>query len=69
MAGPLNSDTLDTLFFKARTHNAWQAREVSDELLMQLYEMLRMGPTAMNALPGRFYFIKSPEANKSVATS
>ncbi|MEW7978385.1 MAG: malonic semialdehyde reductase [gamma proteobacterium symbiont of Phacoides pectinatus] len=64
MAGPLNSDTLDTLFFKARTHNAWQAREVSDELLVQLYETLRMGPTAMNALPGRFYFIKSPEAKE-----
>ena len=37
MAGPLNDDAFDRLFRKARTHNAWLDKPVSDEILHQLY--------------------------------
>lgn len=69
MANPLNDEALDSLFFNARTHNAWQDREVSDALLVQLYDTLKMGPTAMNGLPGRFIFIKSKSAKERLRPS
>ncbi|WP_338844969.1 malonic semialdehyde reductase [Massilia sp. W12] len=56
------SDTvsLDQLFSAARTHNAWQAREVPDSLLQQLYELMKWGPTSANCSPARIVFVKSP---------
>jgi len=53
---------LDLLFRKARTHRAWQARSVSDELLKKIYELARWGPTSANSSPARFLFLCSDEA-------
>lgn len=58
----LNDQSLDTLFRQARSHNAWQDKPVSDEILTQLYNLMKMGPTSANSCPGRFVFIKSDEA-------
>jgi 3-hydroxypropanoate dehydrogenase len=54
--------SLDILFRQARSHNAWQDKQVSDDLLKQLYDLMKMGPTSANSCPGRFVFIKSAEA-------
>ncbi|MES9871385.1 MAG: nitroreductase family protein, partial [Sedimenticola sp.] len=69
MATPLSNEALDTLFRNARTHNAWQEREVTDEQLQQLYDLMKMGPTAMNGLPARLVFVKSPEAKERLRYS
>ena len=53
--------TLDQLFLKARTYNAFSG-EVADETLHQLYDLLKFGPTQSNTCPGRFVFVKSAEA-------
>ena len=59
------SDTvLDQLFFNARTFSHWQAREVENEVLHQLYNMARLCPTAMNCSPARLVFVKSTEAKE-----
>lgn len=58
----LSAAALDQLFLDAHTHNAWTEREVPDALLEQLYDLLRMAPTAMNASPARIVFVKSQEA-------
>jgi 3-hydroxypropanoate dehydrogenase len=60
----LGDDALDVLFLGARTHNVWTDRPVPDELLGRLHALLRMGPTSANCSPGRFLFIKSPEAKE-----
>jgi 3-hydroxypropanoate dehydrogenase len=57
----LSADALDQLFRTARTHNEIGG-EVSDELLHQLYELLKWGPTTANSCPARFVFVKSAEA-------
>lgn len=62
MAEALNAEALDTLFRKARSHNGWQDRPVSDELLHQLYDLMKWGPTSANACPARIVFVKSDEA-------
>ena len=40
----ISSDTLDQLFRKARTHNAWLPRRVSVETLREIYDLARIGP-------------------------
>lgn len=58
----LDAAALDQLFRTARTHNAWQKKDVPDALLHELYDLLKWGPTSANASPARFVFVKSPEA-------
>lgn len=58
----LDATALDQLFRSARTHNAWQKKDVPDALLHQLYDLVKWGPTSANASPARFVFVKSPEA-------
>jgi 3-hydroxypropanoate dehydrogenase len=60
----LNNETLDILFREARTYNAWLDKPVADDILRQLYEILKWGPTSANSCPARFIFLRSPEAKE-----
>lgn len=60
----LDAPALDQLFREARTHNAWLPREVSDEQLHQLYELMKFGPTSANCSPARIVFVKSGAAKE-----
>jgi len=62
MSESIDAHCLDQLFFDARTHNEWQDRPVSDELLRELFDVLRWAPTSANCSPARIVFVKSPEA-------
>ena len=66
MNTPLDSNALNQLFLEARTFSAspdpWQDRPVSDELLHQVWDLARMGPTAANMSPARLAFVRSAEA-------
>ncbi len=62
MSNPLSVAALNQLFLEARTFNTWRDKEVTDEQLHQLFELLKMGPTSANCSPARFYFVKSDEA-------
>ena len=62
----LSDDALDQLFRNARTHNGWQAKPVDDALLKQMVELVLLGPTSANSSPGRFVFVKSPEAKEKL---
>lgn len=62
MSHALDAAALDQLFVAARTHNAWQKKDVPDALLHQLYELVKWAPTSANSSPARFVFVKSPEA-------
>ena len=60
----LSDEALDRLFRKARTHHAWSDRPVSDELLRQVHDLMKWGPTSANGNPARFVFIRSREAKE-----
>ena len=62
----LDTHALDQLFFKARTHNKWQAREVPDALLHELTDLMKMGPTSANCSPARIVFVKSTAAKSKL---
>src|SRR5690606_25478116 len=66
MSQPLNEAVLDQLFTSARTYNAFSG-EVSEETLRQLYDLLKLGPTAANTGPARLVFVKSAEAKARLA--
>lgn len=57
----LDGQALDVLFREARTHFVWQQRAVSDELLQELFELVKMGPTSANCSPLRVVFIRGEE--------
>ena len=56
---PISPDALNQIFLEARTINDFDEAPIDDAILHQLYEIARMGPTAANSCPARFYFIKS----------
>jgi 3-hydroxypropanoate dehydrogenase len=60
----LNADALDRLFLKARTRNAWLPKPISDELVRELYDLAKWGPTAANTTPARFVFVRSAAAKE-----
>jgi 3-hydroxypropanoate dehydrogenase len=62
MPSILDEQAMDLLFRKARTHNAWLDRPVSDVTLRQLYELMKWGPTSANSCPARIFFLRSPQA-------
>lgn len=61
MSASLDDFALDQLFRSARTYNAFSG-EIDDATLHRLYDLLKWGPTAANASPARFVFVRSPEA-------
>ncbi|HTR16817.1 MAG TPA: malonic semialdehyde reductase [Acetobacteraceae bacterium] len=61
---PLDDDALDVLFRAAHTETRWTDEPVSDDTLRQLYDLMRLGPTSANSSPGRFVFLRSPEAKE-----
>ena len=69
MTTKLDSQCLDQLFLKARTHKAWTDRQVSDQQLRELYDLLKMGPTSANTCPARFVWVKSAEGKSKLATT
>lgn len=66
MASTLTDTALDQLFRSARSYNAFSG-EIDDPTLHRLYDLLKWGPTAANACPARFVFLRSPEAKARLA--
>ena len=59
--------TTAQLFTDARTQNGYLDVPVSDAQLHALYDLLKFGPTAANACPARFKFVRSAEAKAQLA--
>ena len=62
----LSPEALDQLFLQARTHHYWQDRSVPEELLRQVYELARWGPTSANSSPMRVVYVVSKEAKEKL---
>ncbi len=55
----LDDAALDTLFWQARTHNAWKPDPVTDADLERVYDLLKFAPTSANCSPARFVFLRT----------
>ena len=63
----VHQEALDILFREARTHSVWSDKPVSDDLLRQLYDLMKWGPTSANTSPARILFLRTPEAKKRLS--
>ncbi len=48
-------------FEEGRTCNSFSSKDVPDNLLKEIYELAKLGPTSANCNPLRIIFIKSPQ--------
>ena len=62
----LSRDAIDVLFTNARTHHSWEDRTIPDEILKELYELVKLGPTSANCCPLRLVFIETTEAKEKL---
>jgi 3-hydroxypropanoate dehydrogenase len=67
MTDRLGEAALKQLFTEARSHNAWQKKDVPDALLREIVDLMKMGPTSANCLPARVIFLKSDDAKQRIA--
>jgi len=57
---------LDQLFRNARSQNGYLDEPVSDDTLHALHDLMKWGPTAVNACPLRIVFIRSDAAKEKL---
>jgi nitroreductase len=67
MTTKLDTSALNQLFIEARTRNGWTDRPVSDDLIEDLYNLVKFGPTSANGSPARFVWVRSAEAKAKLA--
>ncbi|MEO6976075.1 MAG: malonic semialdehyde reductase [Gallionella sp.] len=60
----LDDRSLDIIFRAARTHNEWLDKPVSDQMLVQIYDLMKWAPTSANSSPARIVFVRSTEAKQ-----
>lgn len=58
--------TLDLLFNTARTRNGWVDKPLEAELLQEIWNLTRMGPTSANCSPARIVFVTTLEAKEKL---
>ena len=66
MTKPLPMDTQKSLFTEARTVHAFKNHSITDAQIKELYELFKWAPTAFNAQPGRYVFIRSDAAKERI---
>jgi len=61
----IDDAALDALFRSARTQNAWAPEgQITDQTLLQLYDLVKMGPTSANCSPARFVFVRTADGKE-----
>ena len=60
----INDEALDILFRSARSHNKWQQKPVTPQMLLAIYDLMRWGPTTANSEPARILFLLSKESKE-----
>lgn len=58
----LDASGLDLLFRQAHTAYSFAGEPVDDEQLLAVYDLMSLGPTAMNSQPLRVIFVRSHQA-------
>ncbi|WP_340589334.1 malonic semialdehyde reductase [Erythrobacter alti] len=67
MSDTLSDSALDLIFREARSYNGWLDKEITEDQIHAIYELMKMGPTSANQQPGRFVWCKSDEAKQKLA--
>jgi 3-hydroxypropanoate dehydrogenase len=49
MNSSIVQESIQQVFTDARTHHAWLDREISDEVLAEIFDVSKWGPTSVNS--------------------
>ncbi|RJK94190.1 malonic semialdehyde reductase [Vallicoccus soli] len=63
----LHPDAQDLLFRTARTATRFTDQPVGEDEVRAVYDLVKLGPTAMNANPLRVLLVRSPQARERLA--
>lgn len=64
---PLVPASLDQLFRNARTHNGWTGEPLREDVIREIYDLAKFGPTSANMSPARFVWVSTPGGKASLA--
>ena len=62
----MKQEFLDKLFKKARSHYSWKKEDVDENILRDLYDLVKNCPTSANSEPMRIVFLKSKESKERI---
>src|SRR5665647_157082 len=65
----LDDRSLDLIFRTARTHSVWLDKPVGDDLLREVYDLMKWAPTSANSSPARIVFVKSEPAKQRLLSA
>lgn len=57
---------LESIFLKGRTYIEFEDKKVEENLLKEIYDLMRMGPTSGNCCPLRITFVTSSKAKEKL---
>ncbi|MBP7190049.1 MAG: malonic semialdehyde reductase [Rickettsiaceae bacterium] len=60
------SKSIEEIFLNERTCYNFADVPVSDDLLKEIYDIMKMGPTSANGCPLRIAFVKTPESKEKL---
>jgi 3-hydroxypropanoate dehydrogenase len=67
MKPPLSPEALDRVFRQGYTYHQWLPEPIETELLHDLYDLMKLGPTSANCSPARVVFLTTPAAKERLA--
>ena len=67
MRSVLPDASLDQIFRTARTRNGWVEEPLGDDVISQIYDLAKLGPTSANMCPARFVWCVSAAAKEALA--
>ncbi len=65
----LDNSSLELILTSARSHYAWTDRPVTDEQILKIFDIVKMGSTSMNSCPARFVFVRTQQGKARLAKS
>ena len=67
MSQSIAEPSLDQIFRTARTRNGWVEEPLPEDLIRQIYDLAKFGPTSANISPARFVWVTSKEGKEKLA--
>lgn len=67
MTAALPQASLDQIFREARTYSGWSETPVGEDVVRELYDLVKWGPTSANSSPARFVWVSSQEGKTKLA--
>jgi 3-hydroxypropanoate dehydrogenase len=68
MGRTINAEAQDIIFREARTYSQWLDKDVPDDTIRRIFDLMKFGPTSANSCPARFKFVRTQEAKKRLGS-